>query len=734
MTPVRVAVYGDVDLNLIDGSAIWVQSTVDALASVSDVEVTLLLKAPTREQRLLAPLEGRCNVRILRPFEDRLLPGLTNALSQRQVEQLLAQADDVARFDAVVVRGSRIAVALAASARFTGRLWTYLTDIPQSALAMTEAARTQLAAVVAASSAVLCQTEDLRTHLELLIPGAVGKTVLLPPMVDDPPNTEPAKPVDVTSRPVRLVYSGKLAAAWRTEEMTELPASLASLGIPAELHVVGDKIHDEPDDPAYAGRMRAALQRPGVVWHGGVSRREAMCILANGDVGLSWRAPRLDDSLELSTKVLESGACGRPVLLNRTPAHEALLGADYPLFVESSSSSSSSKDVVPLLATAFRDPAVFELAVVRCQAAARPFLRARCIERWAGLVGRLRPVAVSPCGLSRTRLLVASHDLKFIRRLLDVWGTDDGIEIRLDEWPAIAQHDPVASAELNDWADVVVCEWCGPNAIWYSRHKRPGQRLIVRLHRFELYSSYPAAMDLDAVDAIVTVDRHYQSLVRRLLPSFPADRVVTVPNWVDTADLRREKLAGARFNLGVIGIAPRRKRLDRALDVLAEVRRRDDRFSLHLKSKPPWDYWWIWKDPAERAHYREVFRRIQTDNYLQGSVVLDRFGPDVGAWLRKIGCVLSTSDDESFHLAPAEAMASGATSVVFNWPGSDTVYSPEWIVDDIAGAVESVCASADEHVWQHRRRTAMEEMEEYDLHRVARRWLAVLEAPARSSS
>ena len=29
-------------------------------------------------------------------------------------------------------------------------------------------------------------------------------------------------------------------------------------------------------------------------------------------------------------------------------------------------------------------------------------------------------------------------------------------------------HDPEQSRELVDWADVVICEWCGPNAVWYS--------------------------------------------------------------------------------------------------------------------------------------------------------------------------------------------------------------------------------------------------------------------------
>ena len=131
--------------------------------------------------------------------------------------------------------------------------------------------------------------------------------------------------------------------------MTELPALLSARGIAAELHMVGDKIHD--DASGYQQRMRAALGTDGVTWHGGHSREEAMRLAASCDIGLSWRHPDLDASLELSTKVLEFGALGLPVILNRTPMHEALLGADYPLFA------ASLADVATAAAAAAPNPA-----------------------------------------------------------------------------------------------------------------------------------------------------------------------------------------------------------------------------------------------------------------------------------------------------------------------------------------------------------------------------------------
>src|SRR5580700_10034358 len=110
-------------------------------------------------------------------------------------------------------------------------------------------------------------------------------------------------------------------------------------------------------------------------WHGGQPRAEAMRIAAAGDIGLSWRHPELDASLELSTKVLEFGQLGLPVILNRTPMHEALLGADYPLFA------ASLDDVADVAAAAAASTAVYALAASRTSSAAAAFALDRAADR-----------------------------------------------------------------------------------------------------------------------------------------------------------------------------------------------------------------------------------------------------------------------------------------------------------------------------------------------------------------
>jgi glycosyltransferase involved in cell wall biosynthesis len=548
--------------------------------------------------------------------------------------------------------------------------------------------------IASAARYLLCQTEELRCFLEGSIPAACGKCVLLPPMLADIPA---ARGAAAAGTPLRLVYTGKFAPRWNTLEMTELPWLLSARGIASELHMAGDKIHD--DASGYQQRMRAALDTEGVTWHGGHSREEAMRLAASCDIGLSWRHPDLDASLELSTKVLEFGALGLPVILNRTPMHEALLGADYPLFA------ASLADVAAAAAAAAAEPGLYRLAADRVGHAAERFTLDRAAERLRGYLAGAVPKGGSggssprASTAPRLRVVVAGHDLKFFKPLLSYLQLQPDLEVRLDQWAALGKHDPAASRELAGWADVVVCEWCGPNAVWYSRHKRRGSRLLVRLHRFELASPYPGQLKIGAVNQVVCVSRHYARLCRERT-GWPDTKVVTVPNALDVVQLDRPKLDGARFHLGLVGMVPSRKRLDLALDMVEELRREDDRYLLFIKSGMPWEHWWVWQNPAERDHYADALRRVQRSPLLRGAVVFDDAGPDVAAWLRRVGFVLSTSDDESFHVAPAEGMASRAVPVLRHWPGAETIYDMRWIHRGPAEMAGAVMALGDEGDWR----------------------------------
>ncbi len=84
--------------------------------------------------------------------------------------------------------------------------------------------------------------------------------------------------------------------------------------------------------------------------------------------------------------------------------------------------------------------------------------------------------------------------------------------------------------------------------------------------------AYPRDIAMENVDAVV----HVSPLVGRRIRGelgWPAEKLVYIPNFLDVDWLDRPKLPDARFGIGMVGMEWANKRLDLALDVLAEVRR-----------------------------------------------------------------------------------------------------------------------------------------------------------------
>ncbi|MDJ0498483.1 MAG: hypothetical protein QNJ89_11675 [Acidimicrobiia bacterium] len=296
------------------------------------------------------------------------------------------------------------------------------------------------------------------------------------------------------------------------------------------------------------------------------------------------------------------------------------------------------------------------------------------------------------------RLGLIGYNLKFAKPIVADLLKNPHVAALIDEWRVFAAAPTAATDQVLAESDIVWCEWCGPNAVYASRHKTADQRLVVRLHRFELETEHWRGIDHEAVDTFVTVGDYYRNLVLERT-EWPADKVVVIPNQIDDLQLARPKVPEARFTLGMLGASSSRKRLDLALDLIEQLSTADERFRLRIKTALPAEEKWVWDNPAERSYFADQLPRLERSP-LAGVVTLDPYGTDIASWFRKIGFILSLSDDESFHLAPAEGMAATTVPVIRNWPGADSVYSSEWVFSDLGEMVDQILRTAsDEGAW-----------------------------------
>lgn len=668
----KVVIFGDVNPNLIDGSSIWLMSISEVLSRVVD-EVHVQLKAPLYNRRLVSAVDSIDNIVLHEPDLD-----VQEELSPKSATGAVASLSARVAADLVIVRGFEAANQFCMNGELSPKLWSYITELPFPPEKISKNNKNRLERISQRSRRMFVQTEDARSYLESIAPSAAGKTLLLPPMIPDFAYDAVDKEYGIGEHPLRIVYAGKFAKEWKTLEMLDLPRALRNLGVPAELHVIGDKYNRARDAPSWLPTMQESIKaaaadpESGVVWYGAMSREETVKVIANCDLGLGWRTEALDSSLEISTKALEYGAARIAPIVNRTADHESLFGVHYPLFC---SSSSDVDDLAQVIKTNLGE---MELAVERAREVSDDFSMAKARKRFVNYFNRAGIGKQKPSGdVAKTKIVVASHDMKFMGELMDHLNRNPAFEVRQDNWETLHKHDEQISSELAEWADVVFCEWAGPSLAWFSQNKPSKTRLISRLHRFELGGPWLADVRWEQVDGMIFVSELYRRMALEQLPI--RDEIThVIPNAVDSLDFDRPKSSSARFTLGFIGMVPYHKRLDRALVLLKELLRHDARYVLRVKGRMPWDYPYEWRDPIQRQLYLEIFNWIGSDEELSEHVVFDRFSADVASWQRDIGFMLSPSEVESFHMAPAEGMAARSIPIFWERPGVDEIFGEQY--------------------------------------------------------
>lgn len=292
----------------------------------------------------------------------------------------------------------------------------------------------------------------------------------------------------------------------------------------------------------------------------------------------------------------------------------------------------------------------------------------------------------------KPRLLIAGYDLKFI--LPSIEALKAHFNIRLDEWKGHDEHDEKQSRQLLQWAEYIWCEWLLGNAVWYSRNKRWDQKLIIRMHRMELQRNFGEALNVDAVNSIVTVSVLFFERLLQKFPIIPRDKVRLVPNYASCGAKDTHPVPERLFNLGAIGIVPSRKGFMRMLRILVSLREKDARYTLDVFGHGPDSFSWITRDRAEMQYYEECnefIRRNDLSDYL--NIVGFAKIPEALSE-RKIGFVLSTSVSgefpESFHLAVLDGFSGGGKSVVLRWDGCEYIYPPSMIFDKEEEIVEHI--------------------------------------------
>lgn len=669
MKRLKILVYGDQNLNIMDGSAVWLTSLTNILSHDGKADVSVLLKTPIRRQQVISNIKDLDYIKLINPFElfkNKKFKS-KHKMNAKEASTVINKLDKEHEYDIVITRGKEI-TEYSLRKSYHKKLIPYITDFNHQKKRSKDMNFFKM--IYKQCPNVFVQTDEMKQLLTKNLKVSPEKFITLPPSVDDV-EVEPSFEIDNFS----FVYTGKFAEEWKTEEMIRAFTKAKSHVDTLTLNIAGDKFQG-PLAEKKANIIYDMENLKGINWVGAISRKESLDLVKASDLGFAYRSESIDNdkSVELSTKFLEYGINGKPVVVRKIKQYENLLGEDYPLYCN------SYDELVDKLILAFTDKEVYRKAALACYKASQKYQFSNVSSR---ILDRL-----SVYNEAKPTILFAGHDFKFLNWYINHCKQSNEYNVVIDKWTGHNAHDYDKSMELLKQADIIFCEWGLGNAEFYSNNKLRGQELYIRVHRQELTTGYLSNVNYQNVTSVIAISPHIYEEFNRI-KRIPRSKMKVIPNMVDVDRFNVSKEKDHSFNIGILGIIPELKRLDRAINVFEKLWETDSRYNLFIKGKFPEDLPWMKNRPEEMRFYDDLFSRIEQAPW-KDSVIFDGHGDDVGHWFSRLNFILSTSDIESFHLAPMEGMASGTVPIVFNWPGADTLYPENNIVKSEEEAVNLI--------------------------------------------
>lgn len=663
----KILLYGDLNLNIVDGSSVWLVSLAKLLAKDTENMVDILLKEKITNDILIKDLTQFNNVSLLN--SDEYFPK-EKSVDVTNIVKIMKRIDDLRDYSCIIVRGFNVVNTIVKDSQLSNKLIPYLTDFCHDKEKISKEEIDKLVYIYNNTKQFFVQTTQMREYLKEVLKIDGEKFKLLNPMIfKDELKIKPK--MNKT-----IIYAGKIALGWNILELIEIMDKLYEKDKEITLHFIGDKFNRD-----LAGRKDEILKKlksmPNVVFYGSLPKKETTEIVNSCELGYSFRSTAIDNdhSLELSSKILEYCFCNVPLILRKTKMHEDVLGKDYPLFVE------SVDECVEKILTFFNEKEKYDNLSNNLE---------KCVERFSTEnVYKSVKSALDVFPKKKMRLLISGHDLKFIKPLFPYFEKE--FELTVQEYPEYTNLNVTESSALLEKNDIIWCEWLLLNAKWYSNHVYAHQKLFIRAHRFEYSKNYGSKVRWNRVNLLITVSYYYMEMFMQRF-RIPREKITVINNFIDVNSYPTEKEEGYKYNLSMIGILPKRKGFDKAIDLLINLKKKNPKYKLYIAGKRPEEFPNTKNIPEEREYYENVQKKIKENN-LEDSVIFTGW-IKIQDFVKKIGYTLSLSDKEfpeSFHIAPFEGMASNGIGLALDWEGIEYIY-PEYVIcntiEEIADRIE----------------------------------------------
>ncbi|MCF6232584.1 MAG: glycosyltransferase [Rhodobacteraceae bacterium] len=673
----RQILYAHIDLNTVDGSAIWMSSMASMLAQ--NGKVIIISKNHLERDVIIKNITNRENVLILTPGNVR--PDLQTLDIAASIRLVRALDHLLPKVKSVFIRGLAAACELLSDRQFYKRSYIYLTDLYEhrdNQIVITDLARRSVDVLARQSAALLVQTPQLENLIRTLTRHPF-KAIMIPPPIPDTLFRLPGPPPRRRGS-IRIGYAGKIAPNWGIRQLIKWVGILQGEGMNIEVTIIGDKISGaatNQENRVFRQQIVQGLERIKAHRLGALDRASAQEEMQKMDFAWCWRPAEFEEhTLELSTKLIEGVASALPGIAYPNGVNRETLGKDYPFFV--------------------RDFAGFRRLLNSPPQKVPSELRTAISKRHSiGILAtRLVPPKSDHTAPFDGTICFAAHDPKFIFPYYSDLKSR-GAKVVYDPWEWGGPTNEQSSREIMSKSQVVFCEWGLANSVWYSKNLRPGPKLIVRVHLQEIKEPgkrFGNEINHARVDRFIFVSELVRQEYIRMF-DLPREKTCIVNNFI----LENEYLPAAKsfsetITLGMVGIIPKRKRLDRAVRVLDTLIKAGHSARLVIKGPRPETIDFMTKGHrrAELDYYYKIYSDIESDPDLKAAVEFHGWGNDVAKFYDTVDHILSPSDFESFHYALADGVLSGCHPVVWDWTEAEMFYHRDWVVANTDAAVAKI--------------------------------------------
>ena len=680
-----IVIYANISPNVVDGSSVWLSSIVDIISNL--YHVILFLKEKPKNSIITSNIKNIENVTI---FDPEVIGLNKNQVNEYEALEVIRRIDDLhPNIIGVLVRGLEASKCLVDDRVFKYRSICYLTDFYElKDGSVTIKDSDLIKQICLQAELLLIQTKQIESKLDCIANDYKPNFDYLPPSTPDY-----IESIQVTNRvltgteEIIIGYAGKIMPDWGVEELLEwVNVFNNTAGNPKiSLKIVANKISaPEPYRKKFVGKILKLMDEDYITHYKNLNREETLNVISDVDYVWAYRPASFENlTLELSTKLVESVSLGKRVITYPSGIHKDMLGNNYPYYVE------NFEDFINLIKlnrynknqTKRLSNKIFKkhsLKSISDNLSNNSFFKKDLIN-----------------SDEDKKICFAGHDYKFIDPYIS-YLKSKGYSIMKDRWEWGEPVDIGMTKNTYNWADIIFCEWGLANSVWYSNNNVDEKPIYIRVHLQEINAKalrFGKKINFDSITKVIFVSERVRDEYIELF-NVDINKTVVIPNFVldDEYILNSKRQIGSQVTLGMVGIVPTRKRLDRAVSLLEMLIDSGIDARLRIKGHRPENIDFM-HGPARKAeldYYYKIYEKVDRNPKLKNLITFDDWGNDVAIWYQNIDFILSPSDFESFHYALADGVLSGCTPIIWDWDEAKVIYNNDWIVNSNEEAINRV--------------------------------------------